>query len=288
VDEDGVRIEDLSVPARDGYALAATTFAPASPAGTWVVLHSATAVPRSYYARFARFLAGRGFTVVTYDYRGIGGSRPRRLRGFEARMRDWAQQDAAGVIDWIDGRHAGPLVAVGHSFGGQALGLLPRPERLKGALIVGSQSGYWRHWSGWRQAQIAVLWYVLIPAISASFGYFPAAWLGMGRDMPAGVAQEWARWGRLRGYVTDADGGALRRGYERVAFPIRSYSFTDDTFAPPRAVEALLGFYANARVERRALTPAAVGANAIGHWGFFRERFRDPLWIEAADWLRNV
>src|SRR5690349_6488382 len=117
VDESGIRIEDVSVPARDGFALAATTFAPASN-GTWVVVHSATAVPRAYYARFARFLAGHGFTVVTYDYRGIGGSRPRRLRGFEARMRDWAQQDAAGVIEWIDSRRASRLVAVGHSFGG--------------------------------------------------------------------------------------------------------------------------------------------------------------------------
>jgi predicted alpha/beta hydrolase len=24
---------------------------------------------------------------------------------------------------------------------------------------------------------------------------------------------------------------------------------------------------------------------SIGHFGFFRERFRDSLWREAADWL---
>ena len=106
--------------------------------------------------------------------------------------------------------------------------------------------------------------------------------------MPAGVAREWARWGRQPGYVTDADGGALRPGYARIAFPIRSYSFSDDMLAPPRAVEALLGFYYGARIERRALTPRDLGVRAIGHWGFFRERFRDPLWIEAASWLRGV
>ena len=283
-----VRIEDVGISARDGYALAATTFAPASPAATWIVVNPATGVPRIYYARFARFLAEQGLAVVTYDYRGIGGSRPARLRGFPARMRDWAQQDAAGVIDWIDARHPGPLVAVGHSFGGQALGLLPRADRLSAAVVVGAQSGYWRHWPGWRAVGLAALWHVVLPGVSAACGYYPASLLGMGEDMPAGVAQEWARWGRLPGYVTDADGGALRPGYERVAFPIRSYSFSDDTFAPPRAVEALLGFYSGSRVERRALTPQDLGVKAIGHWGFFRERFREPLWHEVADWIRNV
>lgn len=279
---------DVTVPARDGFVLAATTFEPRRAPQVWVILNPATGVPRTYYARFARFLAQEGFAVVTYDYRGIGGSRPRRLRGFRARMRDWAQQDAAGVMDWIDARHPGRLLAVGHSFGGQALGLLPRPERLAGALIVGSQSGYWRLWQGWRAGMIATLWYVLIPGLSPLCGYYPASLLGMGHDMPAGVAQEWARWGRRPGYVTDADGGALRAGYAKVAFPIRSYSFSDDTFAPPRAVEALLGFYSSAPIERRALTPRDLGVKAIGHWGFFRDRFRDPLWIEAADWLRTV
>jgi predicted alpha/beta hydrolase len=286
--EAAIRIEDVRIPARDGYALAATTFEPPSPAATWVLVNSATAVRRAYYAKFARFLAAQGFAVVTYDYRGIGGSRPNRLRRFEARMRDWAQQDAAGVMDWIDVRHSGRLVAVGHSFGGQALGLLPRAERLAGALIVGSQSGYWRHWPGWRAGAIVALWYAVIPGLSAACGYYPASVLRMGEDMPAGVAQEWARWGRRPGYVTDADGGALRAGYARVAFPIRAYSFSDDTFAPPRAVAALLSFYAGASIERRALTPGDLGVKAVGHWGFFRERFREPLWHEAAAWLREA
>jgi predicted alpha/beta hydrolase len=33
--------------------------------------------------------------------------------------------------------------------------------------------------------------------------------------------------------------------------------------------------------------PHEVGAKAIGHFGFFRERFRDSLWREAADWLER-
>jgi len=275
---------ELVIPARDGYPLAATVFG--GDGRDWVVVNSATAVPRSYYARFARFLAGEGWNVVTYDYRGIGGSRPARLRGFRAGMRDWAQQDAAGVFDWVEARSASRVSMVGHSFGGQALGLLPQADRLSAAVLVGAQSGYWRLWDGWRQLPVAALWHVVIPGLSAACGFFPGRLLGMGENSPAGVAREWAEWGRRRGYVTDADGGALGAGFARVRCPLRSYSFSDDTFAPPRAVEALLGFYSSARVERRALTPRDLGVPAFGHWAFFRERFRDPLWNEAAAWLR--
>ncbi|HEX6861449.1 MAG TPA: alpha/beta fold hydrolase, partial [Thermoanaerobaculia bacterium] len=116
----------LRLPARDGFKLAATLYEPQGPQSkstawgheTLVVISSATAVPRSYYDGFARFLAGRGFAVLAYDYRGIGESRPGSLRGFHARMHQWGQEDLAGVIDWA-GRHVQParLLSVGHSVG---------------------------------------------------------------------------------------------------------------------------------------------------------------------------
>ncbi|HET9317534.1 MAG TPA: alpha/beta hydrolase, partial [Vicinamibacteria bacterium] len=65
--ETEVRVEDVTVAARDGYPLAASSFVPAGPVSSWVVVNSATAVPRAYYARFARFLAEQGFAAVTYD-----------------------------------------------------------------------------------------------------------------------------------------------------------------------------------------------------------------------------
>jgi predicted alpha/beta hydrolase len=38
-------------------------------------------------------------------------------------------------------------------------------------------------------------------------------------------------------------------------------------------------------VDHRHVIPREVGAPAIGHFGFFRERFRDTLWRESAGWL---
>ena len=122
---DDVFIDDISFPAVDGYGLGATLFLPRGAKRHAVLINSATAVPRKIYKGFAGYLARRGCAVLTYDYRGIGDSRPRSLVGFKASMSDWAALDVTAAVAWMRERyHDLPLSYVGHSFGGQALGLL--------------------------------------------------------------------------------------------------------------------------------------------------------------------
>ena len=276
--------EQVELRAGDGYALGATLFRPAAPGARAVLVQAATGVRQDYYARFAEFLAARGFTVLTFDYRGIGRSRPERLRGMRAAMRDWALLDAAAAWNCLEEIHPGSkMLVVGHSFGGQSLGLLPRPERVAGALVVGSQSGYWRHWPALGRAWMMPTTYVLLPAISRLLGYFPSSRLGFGEDLPAGVAIEWASWCRDPDYLVGALGADA--AYARFAAPLRAYAIADDAFAPLGAVRALMKLYPSARSEVRVVQPRDVGAASIGHFGFFRERFRDTLWREAAEWL---
>lgn len=265
--------KESTIPARDGYPLAASVFAPAGPPRAAVVVNGATAVPRGYYAAFAEFLAERGAAVVTYDFRGIGGSRPARLRGFSARMSDWATLDMAGALAWA--RKAwpdAPLRAVGHSSGGWLLGLCPEATALDRALLVASQSGYWRHWPWPVRARRWLDFHVLLPGFAHAVGYVPGA-TGLGEDLPKGVTLQWARWCRTPTFTRDdplAD-------YGRLTFPMTAYAFADDPFAPPESVDALLALFTAARVEKR-LVPAEAG---VGHFGFFRPRHR-ALWDETA------
>lgn len=279
--------DTLRIPALDGFELAATLHEPGrgSENGAVVLVNSATAVRRGYYHAFARYLAEQGFSVLTYDYRGIGGSRPASLAGFRARMGQWGERDLAGVVEWIAG-HLRPrkLLVVGHSVGGQIVGLAGNSERIDGLLAVAAQSGYWGHWPSPARWDIAFRWYVLVPLLTRLYGYLPGRFASM-EDLPAGVALEWARWGRRPDYLCEE---GVRAGFERFRRPILAYSFADDPYAPSAAVEALLDFYSQADATHRHVFPADVAADAIGHFGFFRDRFRETLWRDAAAWLRKT
>ena len=279
---------ELTVPARDGFALASRLLIPpGEPRGT-ILINPATGVRKGYYRPFGEFLAARGWRVATFDNRGIGGSRPVRLRGFEARMQDWAELDSEGMLRWLAGEYPRQqTLLVGHSFGGQALGLFPAARQLTAALLVAVQSGYWGHWPLRQRPRILSLWYVMIPVTTALLGYFPARRLGLGEDQPAGVARQWAHWGRHRDYLLRDGNQAWRAGYEALTLPILGLGLSDDSYAPRRAMAAILALYAGARVEHRHVVPGERGLDAVGHFGFFRPRFGTTLWEEAAEWLES-
>jgi predicted alpha/beta hydrolase len=285
-----IEVSEFKLPATDGFELAATLYRPPGAAGNnpAVLINSATGVKRSYYDKYARFLAGNGFVTVTFDYRGIGGSRPRSLRGFEARMADWGEKDSAGAIEWIrETHHPRRLLVVGHSVGGQLFGLTPNNHRVDAMLAVAAQSGYWGMWSGSRKYFMWFLWHALMPGATRMFSYFPSKRLGLSEDLPAGVARQWAHWGRNPNYIVDDAGEPLRQHFNSFSGPIRSYSFEDDIHAPRAGVENLVNCYAQAPKEWNHRTPQELGVKAIGHFGFFREQFRTSLWSETTDWLKQ-
>lgn len=74
--------EILTIPARDGYRLTATLYRSHPDADKAVLSNFATGMRRSYYHKFASFLAESGFAALTFDYRGIGNSRSQSLHGF--------------------------------------------------------------------------------------------------------------------------------------------------------------------------------------------------------------
>ena len=56
-DLDDVFVDDITLPAADGYALAATLYLPRGRQAAAVLINSATAVPRKIYRGFASYLA---------------------------------------------------------------------------------------------------------------------------------------------------------------------------------------------------------------------------------------
>ncbi|MGC3996748.1 MAG: alpha/beta fold hydrolase [Anaeromyxobacter sp.] len=284
-----MKTETLELAARDGYRLAATLHDPGQPPDGAVLIAPAMGVPRRHYQPFAAHLARSGLAALTVDVRGIGGSAPERLRGFPATLHGWGEQDLGGALDHLEARYPGvPLLWVGHSAGGQLLGLVESP-RVAAALLVAAQSGHWRLWPDLRSRLLmAGLWWLVIPLLVPVLGRLPLRLLGGGEDVPAGVALEWARWGRDRRYILAHAGPRGGMGFAQHRGPLRSYAVSDDAYAPPATVEALAALFQEARVEVRHVTPQEAGVERIGHFGFFRPRFEPTLWAEAVAWLRHA
>ncbi len=281
--------ESVTLTAADGQRLSARLFAPASPAGfngLSLQINGATGVPRGYYDAFAGFMAQRGFAVLNFDYRGIGGSRETTPGAPPPRMLDWARQDIPAAAEFL--RQHFPearICMIGHSFGGQALGLLPRAEDIAAAVTIGAQQGYWRNWPAKQQVRLAAIWYVAMPLTVALRGHVPGRMLG-GEPLPRGVALDWARWCRTPHYMSDDNGKPLQSLNRRVRAPIRMISFADDVdFGPRRGVDALARTYAGARIERQHIAPGDWGLPRIGHFGFFKRDMPQERWAEMAEWL---
>lgn len=272
------------VVAADGYRLSASYFE-AVDADTVVLVNSATAVPRRFYQRFAAYLQRQGWQVVTYDYRGIGDSKPTSLRGFDASMRDWALLDMTAMVDWID-RELAPkrLFAIGHSFGGQTLGLIGNAGRVDAMVGVSAQSGYWGAQGGSEPARVRLLVTAIIPLLARLVGFFPWSWFANGADLPKGVALEWARWCRDPDYLLGDQSLPLER-YGEFTAPVLAYSIEDDDWGTRRAVDDMMRAYPN--VTRRHIAAADYGLPRLQHMGFFRAG-SEGIWDEVIEWLEDV
>ena len=280
-----MQIDTLTIPARDGLSLAARRFIPTFQARkAIVIISSATAVPQRYYKPFSAYLSDLGYTVITYDYRGIGKSRPKSLRGFKALAQDWTFQDMAGVVDWVKENYpTWKLIHIGHSYGGQTAGLLPNGDQIDCMVTFSSQSGYWRLQGGFQKIAVAFHVYFTLPILSTVFGYMPWSRIGSAEDLPKGVAIQWSGWCRRPGYLLDDTSLPLERFAEFKA-PVLAYSFADDDWGTKKAVDAMMRAYPN--LTRKHVVPAEVGFEKIGHFGFFHPRAK-KLWRGVNEWLEQ-
>jgi predicted alpha/beta hydrolase len=227
------------VPAVDGCALAATVFQPEEGARDWVIVSGAFAVAARFYARYATALSEAGFGAVTYDYRGIGASRPASLRGFPATITDWAVLDMAGVTTWVQATHAPRrLFLVGHSLGGILPGLMDCPDLVDAMVTVASENVYWRYRQGRTRAlYLSRGW--LTPPLVGMIGYVQWSRFARAEDLPAGAARQMAAAIRTPGgFLDDATLPTQRYGTFRA--PVLGYSIDDDPEATRDSVDAMM------------------------------------------------
>lgn len=296
------RVQPTALRCSDGRLLAAQWFEPPAVLGVRAVavIGSATAVPASYYRHFAEWLARRGYAVLSFDYRGIAASSEALRPGEDVRLRDWARVDMGAALHAADkrrreeevaqGRELG-LLWVGHSLGGNSVGLVPGfADKVDGLLGVAAQVAYLGHWAGFARLQAWLFFHLMLPTAVRLFGHAPGRMLGpRAQNLPAAAALEWAAWGRTPGFLFGDDSLTRERSYHRFEGTAHLWSITDDhLFGPAPAVDALAAQFSAARVQRHAVSPADLGVAKIEHFGPFRRDLGAKLWprllapIEAA------
>ena len=268
--------------------LALRVYEPAGAARASVVIGGAMGVRQAFYEAFALWLAGQGFRVTTFDYRGHGDSLQGPMREVKADLFDWARDYEAVITAAKAALPSRPLYLLGHSLGAQLPGLLQKPEQVDGLLSVAAGSGYWRDNAPRLKRMVPYFWWVLVPLATRLCGYFPGRALKKVGDLPAGVILQWRRWCLHPAYSVGAEGPDVARRYGAVRFPVLALSMADDELMTLRGTHNLVNLYANTERRVESISPAELKVRRIGHFGFFRDQFRQSLWPRAVAALAQL
>ena len=284
-------MERIAFTARDGHPVVGYRFDPIDAPKACVVIAAAMAVPQSFYAPFARYLASRGYAAWTFDYRGMGeslrGSMRGSMRGVKADLTDWVVRDYDAVVNAAADAYPGtPVFAVGHSFGGQCAPLLPSRTRLAGLINIAVGSGSRRHNAPRIRHTAPLMWYLLVPLLCPLFGHFPGERIGVIGNIPTGAMFQWRRWCLTPDYILSGEPGA-REAYASAEFPVLALTFADDEMLLEDGSRMLHGAYAEGHVDYRLIAAAHFGLKRIGHFGFFKPQSEAALWPVVTQWIED-
>ncbi len=278
----GANEEEVFINATDGQTLTGTLHLPPGELKAAIQINGGIGVKRRFYRHFAAYLASRGYAVLTFDFRGTGGSRPKSLRGYRATLSDWGTKDIPAAFDWLSKRYRGvPKFIVGHSMGGQITALMHDHEQVSGIVLVFVATGYFRTFPMPFRLYPMFILYLFFPIMTPLFGYAPARFVTPGQDLPSGVAWEWIDWTRQSKYMK-------RRPFHfpRITAPVRAFVVDDDPMATPENARRFLDeYYPSTKAEFTELRASSAPQGKVGHLGYFRKGLADVYWSQVGDWL---
>lgn len=272
-------MKELILKTPDHFPLSVKIFEPEISNGKLLLINSATGVKQQIYFSFAKYLAEKGFTVITYDYRGIGESKPKKMNGFKASMRIWGTVDFKTVTNFIKKEYAGfDKFCLGHSVGALILGMNADSQIFKKFIFVATQDAYLGNLN-FKVAVAGLLGFgIALPIMTHFLGYFPANRFGLGESLPKGVAFDWQtlilnKKSTKRLYETnEAD---FSKNLYQPTFIIHA---EDDSWVTQKGMRNLMKTtYPHLKTTYREVKISESDKGEIGHVNFFRS-FNRGLW----------
>lgn len=245
---------------------------------TVLIISPATGVKQGFYKKFADFISANGITVITFDYSGIGLSLKKPIKQIKCSASDWGKNDLEAVIKFTKENYPNAKITLlGHSIGGQIIGLAKSSSELQKIILVSAQSGYWKMWKGFDRVKMWANWHILFPILINLFGYMPSKRISGMENLPKNVAKQWSSWGRKPNYLFD-EVSEQDLFYKNISVKAIAISIENDFYAPKDAVDFFTEKYENAEIKKLHLRPTEYNTKAIGHFGVFREKFENTLW----------
>lgn len=277
----------VDIKCADGYKLSAMLFEPDHLKAA-VMIAPATGIKKTFYYSFASFLAENGYGVICFDNRGIGASGDGSISKSEASLVSWGKLDMTAALETLKSNFPNTdYHLIGHSAGGQLVGLMDNAMDLKSVFNIACSSGCLRNMEYPFRLKAVFFMNYFIPFSNLLFGHTKSHWVNMGEPLPKKVAAQWSEWCNGEGYVkVELDKAVLKHNYDTLMFPSQWLYATDDDIANYKNVKDMIRVFPRIDAEIIPLKPADLGYKHIGHMGFFSSKKKD-LWRYAVDWLEG-
>lgn len=279
--------KDIKIKCKDNFRLSGTVYTPSTLKGA-VMIAPATGIKKRFYNAFATYLSDNGYGVICFDNRGIGGSKTNSINNTDASLINWGRLDMTAVFEQL--KTTFPKQSyhlIGHSAGGQLVGLMDNATEIKSMFNFAASSGSLRNMTYPFKLSASFFLNVFIPINNLLFGQTNSQWVGMGEPLPKRVAYQWKKWCNGKGYVETDFGKAIHRHlYDQLQFPsIWTYA-KDDGIANHKNVQDMARIYSQSKVQIVSIEFEKFGINQLGHMGFFRSK-NQQLWKYALNWLEK-
>lgn len=280
-------MEKLILTTKDQCQLTTHLFKPEKCNDKIILINSATGVKQQVYFSFAQFFAEQGFTVITYDYRGIGLSKPEKMKGFKASMRTWGNEDFKTVTEFIIKTFPGyQKFCLGHSVGALIVGMNEKSTIFERFIFVATQNAFIGNLK-WNTKLEAFFGFGFAqPFFTELFGYFPAHWFGLGESLPKNCAYDW----RTLILNRKSTGKLLLKTQDcskELDQKVLVLYAEDDAWLTDKGVKSLLNdVYSNLKPDYRFLKTSESEKGEIGHVNFFRS-YNKKLWNIILNEIKN-
>lgn len=278
-------MKTVSIHTKDQYEIIATVFEPKTDNGKLLLVNSATGVRQQTYYDFAKFFAEKGYTVITYDYRGISLSKPQKMKGFDANMRIWGNTDYKAITDYIKQHYSQHRkFLIGHSVGALILGMNEDSGIFEKFSFVATQNTYYGHLRPSVQLMSWLGFGIYQPIITRLKGYFETNLVNLGESLPKGVSEDWRTLIMHKKSINkllEQTPNFSKNLNQEVLY----LHMEDDDWITQTGMELLMQeTFPNMKPTYRTVKVSESTGEAIGHINFFRSRHQQ-LWNIVLDWF---